>query len=267
MGWDCTGVTCPGKVQIRHMWKSGAFSQKWDSSLWVSTISYPSFLPFQHRCKEKGVPQETRKKGWFLAELSSTCTSVCCYISGVGSTAPCSTLAQLGARQEERMGREGRPGQAGSSILTFLGLKGPSYTNRSSWRMATNHIQGFNVPSCQVNSGILATEIFHVWLSKKVQWTSQWQWPLAGFILVSPCLYCTGESQCKYWKGFTWSRSHWMAALASGVSITSPSFVPSANLLRVHSDRSSGSLTQMQPSTGWPLGYVASDWPPYFHYR
>ena len=46
------------------------------------------------------------------------------------------------------------------------------------------------------------------------------------------------------------SRSRWMAAQPSGVSTTPPSFVSSANLLRVHSNSASKSLMKKLNKTG-----------------
>ena len=77
----------------------------------------------------------------------------------------CSLLDIGPARWQDRrkgMGRKGRPGQADSSVLALLGLKGIVSWQGPSWRTATNHVLGFNVPSCQVNLRFLATEIFSV---------------------------------------------------------------------------------------------------------
>lgn len=64
------------------------------------------------------------------------------------------------------MGREGRPGQADSSVLALLGLKGIMSWQGPSWRTATNHALGSTVPSCQVNLGFLATENFQCLIAK-----------------------------------------------------------------------------------------------------
>lgn len=68
--------------------------------------------------------------------------------------------------RRKEMRRERSPGQADSSVLALLGLKGIVSWQGPSWRTTTNHVLGSNVPNCQVNLGFLATEIFSVWSPK-----------------------------------------------------------------------------------------------------
>lgn len=60
------------------------------------------------------------------------------------------------------MGREGRGGQADSSILALLRQKDIISQQGPSWRTATNHVLGSNVPRCKGNLGFLVSENFRV---------------------------------------------------------------------------------------------------------
>lgn len=126
-------------------------------------VNLHHFLLFQHRSREKGAPQHTRRKGWLLADLFFACNSVY-HISGVSSTDIIQFDIGPAGWQVRRIGteREGRGGQAYSSILALLRQKDIISQQGPFWRTATNRVLGSNVPKCKGNLGFLVTEIFCV---------------------------------------------------------------------------------------------------------